>query len=65
MEYVVIQTGKGTAKRLPIPDDIVNASDDRSAILTYCKSPPKDALAAAESFTVDAPAAPASLSDEE
>lgn len=48
MEYVMIPQKDGTAKRLPIPDEVVNATADRSAVLAYLKHPPAEALDAAE-----------------
>lgn len=57
MEFVMIRQKGGTVKRLPIPNDVVNASADRSAVLDYVKNPPAEALASAETIYPPAPAA--------
>lgn len=48
MEYVLIPQKDGTAKRLPIPQEIIDATADRSAVVAYVRNPPKAALDAAE-----------------
>jgi hypothetical protein len=58
MEYVAVPLGDSTAKVVPIPDDVVTATADRSSVLAYVADVPADVWAVAAVIALPTAAEP-------